>query len=111
MYDAPVSPGTLEADIEEAALELLTSMGWETARVMNETFGDNGTLGRDTRGDVVLLQRLRPALEKLNSKLPPEAIDQAIDQLTRDRSAMGSVVAANRDVYTLLKNGVKVKVA
>lgn len=105
-----MSPGTLEADIEEAALDLFTEMGWATARVMDETFGDGGTLGRETKGDVVLFRRLRLALEKLNPKLPKEAIDQAIDLLTRDRSAMGSIVAANRDVYAFLKNGVKVKV-
>ena len=106
-----MSTGTLEAEIEEAALDLLSDMGWEVVRAMEETLGEHGTLGRETRGDVVLLQRLRPALEKLNPKLPPEGITQAIDVLTRDRSAMGSIVAANRDVHALLKHGVKVRVA
>ncbi|MFO0734807.1 MAG: type I restriction endonuclease subunit R [Labilithrix sp.] len=110
MYDGAVSPGTLEAEVEEAALELFTDLGWKVARVMDETFGEKGTLGRETKGDVVLFGRLRPALEKLNPKLPREAIDQAIDVLTRDRAAMGSIVAANRDVHALLKQGVKVKV-
>ena len=36
---------------------------------------------------------------------PPEAITAAIDDLTRDRSAM-SLAAANRDIYQLLKEGV-----
>jgi len=106
-----MSPGTLEADIEEAALELLSELGWKVVRAMRETFGEGGTLGRETKGDVVLLPRLRAALEKLNPTLPREAIDQAIDQLTRDRSSMGSVVAANRDAYGLIRGGVKVKVA
>ncbi|HNL22939.1 MAG TPA: type I restriction endonuclease subunit R, partial [Rhodocyclaceae bacterium] len=39
-----------------------------------------------------------------------EALSQAIDQLTRDRSAM-SLVAANREVYGLLKDGIEVTVA
>jgi len=111
MYARVMSPGTLEAEVEEAALELLTELDWTVVRVMEETLGERGTLGRETRGDVVLLRRLRPALEKLNPTLPAEAITQAMDQLTRDRSAMGSIVAANRDVYALLKEGVKVKVA
>lgn len=34
--------------------------------------------------------------------LPPEAISAAVDELTRDRSAM-SLEAANREVYLLLK--------
>jgi hypothetical protein len=38
---------------------------------------DAGLLGRETRSEVVLVPRLRAALEKLNSRLPPEAIAAA----------------------------------
>jgi len=48
-------------------------------------------------------------LERLNPALPPEAITAAIDELTRDRSAM-SLEAANREVYRLLKEGIPVSV-
>lgn len=41
--------------------------------------------------------------------LPPEAITAAVDELTRDRSAM-SLEAANREVYRLLKEGIPVSV-
>jgi type I restriction enzyme R subunit len=64
-------------------------------------------LGRETDTEVVLVSRLGPALEKLNSSLPAEAITLAIEELTRDRGKM-SLVAANREVYRLLKDGVKV---
>ena len=37
---------------------------------------------------LVLVSRLRAALERLNPALPPEAITAAVDELTRDRSAM-----------------------
>ena len=37
---------------------------------------------------MVHISRLRAALEKLNPTLPPKAIAAAIDELTRDRSAM-----------------------
>ena len=67
-------------------------------------------LGREMSGEVVLVARLRPALVKLNPKLPPEAIAAAIDELTRDRSAM-DLAAANREVYALLKDGIRVTVA
>jgi type I restriction enzyme R subunit len=52
---------------------------------------------------------LRAALERLNRALPPEAITSAVDELTRDRSAM-SLEAANREVYLLLQEGIKVSV-
>jgi type I restriction enzyme R subunit len=55
------------------------------------------------------------ALERLNAgrmghhALPPEVITAAVDELTRDRSAM-SLEAANREVYRLLKEGIPVSV-
>lgn len=58
---------------------------------------------------MVLVDRPRAALTKFNSALPPEAINSAIDELTRDRSAM-SLEAANREVYRLLKDGIAVSV-
>ncbi len=67
-------------------------------------------LGRETKGEVVLVSRLRAALQKLNPALPPEAITAAIDELTRDRSAM-SLPAANREIYRHLKDGIAVSVA
>ena len=55
------------------------------------------------------MDRLRAALGKFNPALPPEAINTAIDELTRDRSAM-SLEAANREIYRLLKDGIPVSV-
>ena len=57
----------------------------------------------------MLTSRLRPVLERLNPNLPPEAFDQAIEELTRDRSAM-SIAQANREVYRVIKDDVKVKI-
>ena len=45
------------------------------------------------RGEVVLVSRLRAALERLNPALPPEAITAAVDELTRDCSAMSLFIA------------------
>lgn len=95
--------------VEQPAIELFADLGWATVSAMEETFGPDGTLGRETKGDVVLLPRLRTALEKLNPALPAEAIATAIEELTRDRSAMLEV-AANREVYLLLKDGVQVSI-
>jgi type I restriction enzyme R subunit len=104
-----MSPVLHESDIEHAAIGLFRAMGWGAINAMEETYGDKGTLGREHRGEIVLLRRLRPALRQLNPGLPDEALDQAIEELTRDRSTM-SLVQANRDLYKLLKNGVPVRV-
>jgi len=95
--------------VEQPAIGLFAELGWQTVSAMEETFGTNSTLGRETKGEVVLVPRLRAALERLNPGLPPEAITAAVDELTRDRSVM-SLEAANREVYLLLKDGIKVPV-
>src|SRR5574341_1096383 len=87
-----------EAALESATLDLFARLKWETANCYDETFGSNGTLGRETPAEVILARRLRVALEKLNPELPPEAIALAIEELTRDRSLMGAA-QANREVY------------
>lgn len=95
--------------VERAAIELFAAMGWQTVSALDELFGAGGTLGRETKGEAVLLPRLRAALEQLNPALPPEAICTAVDELTRDRAAM-SLAAANCEVYGLLRDGLAVSV-
>ena len=93
--------------VEQPAIGLFAALGWQTMSALEETFGPGGTLGRETKGEVVLMDRLRTALTTLNPSVPPEAIQTAIDELARDRSAM-SLEAANREVCRLLKDGIPV---
>lgn len=96
--------------IEKPSTDLLGELGWECLCAFNEFNQDGGSsLGRQSMGEVALVARLRPALSKLNSKLPSEAIEQAIEELMRDRSAM-SLVNANRQIYGYLKDGIKVRI-
>jgi hypothetical protein len=44
-----------------------------------ETFGATATLLRETKGKVVLVSQLRPALKQLNPALPPVAITARVD--------------------------------
>jgi type I restriction enzyme R subunit len=101
---------TEELLVEQPAIELFGDLNWETISALEESFGPTGTLGRETKSEVVLTSKLRAALERLNPTLPTEAIKTAIDELARDRSAM-SLAAVNRDVWDLLRDGVKVSVA
>ena len=96
--------------VEQPAIELLRDqLGWDYLNCYSETYGEGGTLHRGGQREVVLVSKLRPALCQLNPSLPDSGIDQAIDELTRDRSAL-SLVEANREIYKLLKEGIKVKV-
>ncbi|MGO9272013.1 MAG: type I restriction endonuclease [Terriglobia bacterium] len=98
---------TEDALVEQPAIELFRELGWETANCFHEFDHGRSPLSRESKGDVVLVQRLRAALETLNPTLPSEAIHQAIEELARGRSTM-SAAAANREVYRLVKDGVKV---
>src|SRR5450759_2434978 len=98
---------TEDALVEKPTIALLAELGWQTINAYGEFDHGASTLGRETRSEVILTARLRPALQRLNPNMPPEAIEQAIEQLTRDRSRM-SMVAANRAIYNLIKNGVRV---
>jgi len=84
-------------------------LGWESAYAYNtETFGPNGTLGRASERDVVLVRDLRAALERLNPDLPDTAREQAIEKITRIDFTR-SLVQHNREFYGFIRGGVPVE--
>ena len=108
-----------EDALEQAVMELFTAeLGWdEVVSAYSERVGPRvglkpagaANLGRETEQEVVLRRYLLPALKRLNPGVPEEALVQAAEELGKERSAM-SLAAANREVYELLKEGVKVSV-
>ena len=104
---------TEDALVEQPAIQLFSELNWETVTCWDEVFGSvndesllNNPLffGRETRNDVVLFARLKAALLKLNPQINPLVIQEAIDEIARDRSAM-TPIAANEAIYELLQNG------
>lgn len=84
-------------------------LGWETVYAHNhETFGPNGTLGRTSERDVVLVRDLRAALEQLNPDLPAEAREQAVTKLTTIDFAR-SLIQHNHEFYQFIRDGVPVE--
>jgi type I restriction enzyme R subunit len=95
--------------VEQPAIALFESLGWETGNLYAEWTGSSSSEGRQTQQDVVLEGRLRVALSKLNPDLPSDAINLVVEELARDRSKL-LPVNANQEVYRLLKDGVPVSV-
>jgi type I restriction enzyme R subunit len=95
--------------VEQPAIGLFAELGWETVSAAEENLGSCGTLGRLAKSEALLQGRLEAVLQRLNPTLPLEEISAALDELTRNRSAM-SMAAANREMHELLKQGVKVSV-
>jgi type I restriction enzyme, R subunit len=98
-----------EQSLEDATVDLFRSLGYATLNAEAEFNGisfDGSLTGRAQMDEVVLVGRLRDALLRLNPTAPPEAIANAIEQLTQDRSLL-TMVNANQQIYDLVKDGVK----
>lgn len=54
--------------VEQPAIGLFVALGWQTVLTMEETFGPGSTMGRETMGEVVLVERL------LSGQIDVEAI-------------------------------------
>jgi type I restriction enzyme, R subunit len=84
-------------------------LGWESVYAYNaETCGPQGTLGRASERDVVLVRDLRTVLARLNPELPESAREQAVEKLTRIDFAR-SLIQHNREYYGFIRDGVPVE--
>ena len=94
--------------VEQPAIQLMQhELGWEVVNRYDEWSGGVSNQGRDGKREVVLNSRLRPALQRLNPDLPGEAIEGAVEEICRDRTAL-SLAEDNREIDKLLKQGAKV---
>ena len=99
-----------ESVVEEAALEWFEGLGYSVLGGPEIAFGEPAAERCDPEyRDVILGGRLRQALARLNPGLPPEALDDAFRKLTRIDSP--SLITRNRDLHSMLVDGVNVEYA
>jgi type I restriction enzyme R subunit len=98
--------GITESVGEEAALAWLESIGWQIKNGA-EIVPAEPTAERDDYRQVVLAQRLRDALARLNPALPAEALDDAFRKLTQPEGV--DLIVRNRALHRLLVDGVTVE--
>ena len=98
--------GVTESVVEQAALAWLESVGWSVWHGAEIAPGELAA-ERSDYGQVILVQRLRDALGRLNRGLPAVALDDAFRKLTRPEGA--ELSARNRAVHRLLVDGVTVE--
>ena len=101
------NPDSEDSAIEQPTIALFKELGWTTLNCFHESFGPLSLLGRDTMAEVVLRNRLRGAIQKLNPGVSSDAVEIAVEEIAKDRSGM-SPARANQSVYKLLKDGVRV---
>jgi type I restriction enzyme R subunit len=63
---------------------------------------------RASKRDVILEDRVRENAVRLNPNIPAKTIDDALEKLLDRRQAM-SLVAANQEIYNLLRDGIPVQ--
>ena len=98
--------GVSESDVEDAALGWLAALGWSVAHGPDAAPDAPGA-ERGDYGEVVLGERLRAALARLNPDLPDEALHDARRKLTRPEGT--TLVARNRAFHRMAVDGVTVE--
>lgn len=95
-----------ESIVEQAALAWLESLGY-TILSGPEIAPCELQAERDSYGQVVLERRLRQALQRLNPKVPKDALEEAFRKLIRPD--LPSLVANNHTIHKYLVEGVPVE--
>ena len=96
--------------VEQTVIKLIKKV-WmdEKCHINAYTDLEDARLGRENQGEVVLKKYLTPQLEKINPNIPLESLQEAVEQLIRNRSHL-TLVKANQEIYNLIRDGANVKV-
>jgi type I restriction enzyme R subunit len=99
--------GFAESHVEEAALAWLAELGYVTSNGLD--IGPDGDAPeRASYGDVLLIERVRAAVAKLNPSLKAETRAEVLNKLVQAETP--SLVAENRRLHRYIIEGVPVEV-
>ena len=94
-----------ESSVEEFAIELFEGLGYEYM-AGPDIAPDGEKAERKSFEDVLLLDRLRKAVDAINPMIPPEAREDAIKQI--QRLNFPELIANNEAFHRMLTEGIKV---
>ena len=97
--------------VQESAGHLLQNeLGWDVRFAYNtEVLGENGTFGRKTYREVLLVRAFRAALQRLNPWITDAQLLQA-QQIMEQRLSTASLLQINEEKYFLIRDGIPVTV-
>lgn len=99
-----------ESDVEENVLDILKSLDYEIIRGSREEYLPGGSKAlREDYKDVVLIDKLRYALRKINPSVPEEAREQAIKQILRSESQ--KLITNNESFHKMLVDGISIPIS
>lgn len=95
--------------VRDAAGELLEKeLHWDVAFAHNtEVLGKNGTFGRESYKEVLLVRYIKKALKRINPWITDKQIEEVIKDLER-RISTQSLLEINEEKYNLIRDGVTV---
>lgn len=97
--------------VQESAGNLLRDeLGWDVQFAYNtELLGKNGTFGRESYKDILLVRYFKEALKKFNPWINDNQIIEA-QQLLEKRLSTSSLLQVNEEKYFLIRDGIPVTI-
>lgn len=97
-----------ESLVEEAALTWFSELGYAVGHGAQVAPGEPAA-ERNSFGEVVLMGRLREALQRINSAIPEDAREEALRKVLRVATPL--LIQTNRALHRMLRDGVDVEYA
>lgn len=97
--------------VQESAGHLLEDeLGWKVELAYNtEVLGDNGSFGRKSYKDILLVRYFKEALQRLNPWMTPMLVEDALKTFQQHLST-SSLMQINEEKYHYIRDGIPVKV-
>ncbi|MBW1823580.1 MAG: type I restriction endonuclease subunit R [Deltaproteobacteria bacterium] len=95
-----------ESEVEQLTLDILEELGYKTIYAP-DIAPDGEHPERQSYSDVILLDRLRNAIDNLNPHIPREAKEEAVKKLLRNESP--SYVVNNQHFHNMVVNGIDIE--
>lgn len=96
-----------ESELEQAALEWFADVGYEVTSESDVSPESDNPI-RESYSDVVLMDRLLTALERINPDLPAEALEEAYRKISVPQHP--GILENNHDFHRMVTDGVDVQV-
>ena len=95
--------------IQKSTADLLENeLGWKSVYAFDkEVLGPNGTLGRNSYHEVLLLRHLRKALKNFNPWLTDKQLQEAVDKMTEYMSSQ-TLMQINEQKYDCIRDGIPI---
>jgi len=95
-----------ESIIEQTTLDWFKDLGYSIV-FGGDIAPEEPAAERENYGEVILAERLKAALKRINPNLPPEALEDAFRKITRPTSP--SLVSNNHTFHKMLADGIDVE--